>query len=141
MLHPEHPAKYTERVAVLAFDRNRANESRSLRSHDNGDTCKDPALDILLLGLHLKAGAEDVSGTTLSSHVDRAVVDGDGLLVDARDRSDMDDGKDRMELLELHVDKITLFLAAAHFPTGTFKEETVDVGTLGSEVREVFSSE
>ena len=46
-----------------------------------------------------------------------------------------------MELLELHVNEVALLLTAAHFPTGTFKEETVDVGALSGEGRVVFRSE
>jgi len=41
-----------------------------------------------------------------------------------------------MQILELHLSEVTLFAATAKFPTSTFKEESIDVGTFLGEVWE-----
>jgi len=48
----------------------------------------------------------------------------------------MDNRDDGVEILELHVSEVALLAASAWFPTGTFKEEAVDVGAGLSELWE-----
>jgi hypothetical protein len=49
------------------------------------------------------------------------------------------DGELGMKLLQDHLLEVTLFCTTAKLPSGTFKEETVDVSTRSSKFRE-FSS-
>lgn len=113
----------------------------SLRGEDHGDTSKDPLSDILLFRLHLEASSEDEGWTSTGRSVDWAVVDGDSLLLLTLDGCDMNNGHFWMQFLELHIDEVTLFVTAAHFPTSTFKEESSDVGTSCGECRVVLNSE
>lgn len=109
----------------------------SLGAHDDGGSGKDPLAGSLLLRLKLEASSEDEGRSTTGGHVNGARVDSRGLLVLARDGSHVDNGKDWMELLQLLVHEVALLFTSAILPSGTFKEETIDVGTLLGEVREV----
>lgn len=42
-----------------------------------------------------------------------------------------------MQVFELHLSEVALLAAAAFLPTGTFKEESIDVGTSLGEFWEV----
>jgi len=102
----------------------------SLWLHDKGDTSKHPSVWVGVLTLHLEASSEDNSGTSGRGGVDWAIVESFSLLVLSLDSSHVDNWEHWMQVLKLHLSQVALLAAAAHFPTGTFQEETVDVGTL-----------
>lgn len=95
----------------------------------------------MLLALHLETSSKDVGWATACSRVDWALVNCNNLLELSSDGRDVNDGHDWMELLELHVHKVTLFVTTSHFPASTFEVEASDIGTRGCEGREVFWGE
>lgn len=46
-----------------------------------------------------------------------------------------------MELLELHFNEVALLVTATHFPTGSFKEESSNVGTCHGESGVILNGE
>ena len=110
---------------------------RSLRSKDHGDTSKDPLPHVLLLRLHLKTSCEDVGGTTGCGDIGWALIDSSCLLVNSPDSCDVDNWHNWMELLQLHLNEVTLFFSTAQFPACSLEEEASDIGANRCEVRVV----
>lgn len=88
---------------------------------------------VRVLTLHLEVGSENNGGTTSRGSVDWASVETFRSLLVTFDGGNVNDWENWMEILQLHVSQVAFFTTTAIFPTGTFKEETVDVGTILSE--------
>lgn len=98
--------------------------------HDNAASGKNPELEIVLFGLHLKFGGEDVSTTSHGGNVDWAVIETCGDLVLSLDGSNMNNWELGPEFLGDHFCQVTLFGASTEFPRSTLKEESMDVATI-----------
>lgn len=109
----------------------------SLGGHEKGATGQDPLLGVRVLTLHLQASLENEGRATHRRHVHGALIHAQGDELSAGHCGHMHDRELGMELLQDHLLEVTLFTTAATFPSGTFKEETVDIGTSSSELWEV----
>lgn len=105
----------------------------SFWGHKQGNTGKDPLVGISVLGLHLQVGSKHNGGTTSGCCVNWALVEALCLGLSTGHCSHVHNRHNGMQVLKLHLSQVALFAAATKFPTSTFKEETVDVGTSLSE--------
>ena len=103
---------------------------RSFWLHDDAASGKDPELEIVLFGFHLKLSCEYESATSHGGNIAWAVIEAEGHLVLPFNGCDMDDGKLRSELLRNHLGQVTLFGASTEFPRSTLEEESMDIPTI-----------
>lgn len=82
-----------------------------------------------VLTLHLEAGSENDGGTTSGGGVHWALVEALGLLDGSGHSGHVHNWKNWMQVLKLHLSQVALLASSARLPTGTLKEEAVNVST------------
>jgi len=101
----------------------------SLSLLEEGNTGKNPSVFIRVFALHLERRSVNVGSTTSRCAIDRTLVIALEFSVFHLDSGDVDNRHDRMELFEHHVCEVAFFATTTHFPTSSFKEVAVNIGT------------
>lgn len=89
---------------------------RSFWLQDDAASGKDPELEIVFFGLHLKLSCEYVGTSSHGGDIDWAVIEAGRNLILSFNGSNMNDGELGSEFLRNHFCQVTLFGASTEFP-------------------------
>jgi hypothetical protein len=103
---------------------------RSIIAHQDTSSRKNPLVRITIIIFHVQVSTEDESRSSHRSDINGTLILSNLLLLLNRNSLHQHHRQSRMNVLNLLINQVTLLPLSSHFPSSSFKEQTMHISTL-----------